>query len=711
MSKLKRIGPKMLLSLLATFIIILGAFVVLTIIQTTSLADEMARELSKNTAENYAHQMATLFDRTDNMVLGLKLAAERFEDIPKQNRRVYLDNMLSKTVSDTMSTGIIGAWACFEPNMLDYLDETHSVTGSSDSTGRYITYYYNDGEGSQRSILTDYDVPGAGDYYLITYQTGQPYVTPPYESMVGNEMVSIISIAHPITNQQGKTVGAIGVNYALEYFNTLNKEVKLYDTGYGKLFTEQGVTIAHADDSLINSIDSEYSDGDEAEAIRASLQNGTSYVTLNLSEHHGANAYKAFANVPLGNSNINWVYAVVVPESEVMRTTDRMIMLITLVGIIGTIAAAIIIILLSNSISKPIRAMCEIAAKIAGGDLAVIVPEKFRRKKDEIGDLSNDFQLMRDGLVDTVSGITKASESLQNQVSTIKNAIDLLNDRLIATSAATEELSAGMEDSGSSAKQMSSTVNEIENAAGVVSEKSVEGAGKSAEIHVRAETLDKNVTNSIEKSNEMFNEIKLALEKALDDSKAVDEINALADSILSITRQTTLLALNASIEAARAGEAGKGFSVVASEISALADNSKNTVTQIQAITKVVMSAVNALAGSSTNLLNFVADNVQSDYQDMLKAADSYTNDAIYISDMTSDLSATSQQLLASVQVLLKAINEVSMAAEEGAAATAIVARQATDISSNASTVADNMNQTQDTADELAGLISKFKLQE
>ena len=391
---------------------------------------------------------------------------------------------------------------------------------------------------------------------------------------------------------------------------------------------------------------------------------------------------------------------------ESYNTATTMTVTIIVVMVVFALLLGVII---SLTIANSLKAAGVVTQAIAGGDLTVKVPEGYLAQKEEIGMLCRNIQAMRDGLLETVTGIKHATGVLDNSVSNTNAVISELNDRITDTSAATEELSAGMEETGASAEEMHATAAEIERAVETVSEKAEDGATKSGEIHSRATELGKSVNTSIDKSNNIFNEIKVSLEKALEDSKAVGEINALAEAILGITSQTTLLALNASIEAARAGEAGRGFAVVANEISALADNSKNTVNQIQAITKVVMAAVNALAGSSTNLLNFVSNDVMHDYQDMLKAADSYTNDAVYMSDMTSDLSATSEELLASVQVMMRAIGEVSSAAQEGARTTSVVAEQTTDISMNAASIVQNMAETEVTAHELSDLVGKFKL--
>ncbi len=387
---------------------------------------------------------------------------------------------------------------------------------------------------------------------------------------------------------------------------------------------------------------------------------------------------------------------------------------ITILLIVAGISGALSIVIglyMSGAVTKPLKVAVSTTNSIANGDLTVVLAKGLLSRKDEIGELAKGIKGMQEGLIQTVEGIKNASVNLGSQVTDTNQTIAVLNDKISDTSAATEELSASMEETGASSEEMNATAVEIEHAVETVAEKAEDGAAKSGEIHNRASELGKHVKESIKKSNDVFNEIKGSLEQALEDSKAVDEINALADAILGITSQTTLLALNASIEAARAGEAGRGFAVVANEISSLADNSKNTVTQIQAITKVVMTAVNNLASSSNNLLNFVAKDVMSDYKGMEETAQSYTDDATYVSDLTNDLSATAEELLASVQVLMRAIGEVSSAAQEGARTTTTVAEQTSDISMGASTIVDNMKETQKTSDELTALVDKFKLKQ
>ncbi len=85
-------------------------------------------------------------------------------------------------------------------------------------------------------------------------------------------------------------------------------------------------------------------------------------------------------------------------------------------------------------------------------------------------------------------------------------------------------------------------------------------------------------------------------------SEVVLSINEILSFIRQIADETKMLGLNAAIEAARAGEAGAGFSVVASEIRKLSDQSKDTVANIQNLTRQIDSKVQeTIKNSSLNM--------------------------------------------------------------------------------------------------------------
>jgi methyl-accepting chemotaxis protein WspA len=76
-------------------------------------------------------------------------------------------------------------------------------------------------------------------------------------------------------------------------------------------------------------------------------------------------------------------------------------------------------------------------------------------------------------------------------------------------------------------------------------------------------------------------------------SERANKISTVVTTINKISDQTALLSLNAAIEAEKAGEFGKGFSVVAREISRLADQTAVATEDIEGVVREMQSSVSS----------------------------------------------------------------------------------------------------------------------
>lgn len=374
--------------------------------------------------------------------------------------------------------------------------------------------------------------------------------------------------------------------------------------------------------------------------------------------------------------------------------------------IISIVMLAIIIYLMTSIIFNPMKALLKSFESATNGDLTVRAVVK---SYNEIGRLAEAFNKMMVLQQSIISKVLEMTKDINQAIDNTAGSMLELNKHIEEVSAATEELSASMEETAVSAENVNMITSEIDGAVDSIALKAQEGANSASEIFKKAAVLKEDFAVTYDDAKRIFNDVNGKLQEALIESKAVDQISMLADSILQIASQTNLLALNAAIEAARAGEAGKGFAVVADEIRKLAEDSKNTVSQIQTITNAVVRSVENLSDSSNHLLEFMAGDVDADYNTMLKATDEYNKDAEFINSLVTDFSATSEELAASMQNMLKSIGEITASANDGTSGTTDISERISVVSEKSNYIVKQSEMIKNSADMLVELVSKFRV--
>lgn len=287
-------------------------------------------------------------------------------------------------------------------------------------------------------------------------------------------------------------------------------------------------------------------------------------------------------------------------------------------------------------------------------------------ENQEVAAVGSGINLFMGKLQDIFKTITHNSKRMETVVNEVRESVMTSNSSVSDLSALTEELSATMQEMSDNAALINSNTESVAGEVNQIAERTTEINNYTKEMKGHADSMESAARSNMESTGTKVNEILEVLNRAIEDSNSVNQVNSLTDDILNIASQTNLLALNASIEAARAGDAGRDFAVVATEISQLAAASQEAANRIQQINSVVTQAVHNLADNANGLVQYMNESILPEFEEFVTAGSEYKNKATYIENVMNEFESKTDSLKNTMVEIQRSINTIAHAIEEGA---------------------------------------------
>ena len=299
------------------------------------------------------------------------------------------------------------------------------------------------------------------------------------------------------------------------------------------------------------------------------------------------------------------------------------------------------------------------------------------------------------------------SARMERGVDDVRQSVQTSNSSVSDLSALTEELSATMQDISENASVINTNTDNVAKEVELIAEKTDELTGYTKDMKAHAQSMESVARTNMESTDRKVSEILEVLQKAIEDSNSVKQVNSLTNDILNIASQTNLLALNASIEAARAGEAGRGFAVVASEISQLAAASQEAANNIQRINAVVTNSVTNLSDNANGLVSYINDSILPEFERFVESGVEYNDKASFIEGTMTDFKEKTDSLKQSMLEISSSINTISHAINEGVNGVVSAADSTQLIVEDMDNISHKMDENYEIADSLKKETSIF----